>query len=65
MAILSVFITIVLYAPIVLGIFAIILGMKAYKQGDLEFGEVGIYGGAIGIFLGIFIISFFRMAGEI
>jgi len=45
--------------PFIFGIIAILLGKKAYATGDLEFGEVGMYCGAIGIIEGFIMIIIF------
>ncbi len=64
-AISSLFAGPILFGPIILGVTAMIFGYIAYKQGDLGFGEVGIYGGIIGIFLGVFVIYLLLMTGEL
>jgi hypothetical protein len=64
-AISSLFAGPILFGPIVLGSTAMIFGYKAHKQGDLSFGEVGIYGGLIGILLGVFVILLLNIAGEL
>ncbi len=53
------------YLPIIIGILAIIFGIKAYKLGDLEFGEVGIGGGLICVILGFILIPFFQYAESV
>jgi hypothetical protein len=64
-AISSLFAGPILFGPIVLGSTAMIFGYKAHKQGDLSFGEVGLYGGLIGILLGLFVIFLLKITGEL
>jgi len=45
--------------PIFLGVIGIVLGRMAYKKGDLEFGEVGMYCGAAGIVVDIILMCVF------
>jgi hypothetical protein len=49
--------------PLLLGFPAILLGYKAYKDGDLENGEIGMGCGAIGVAMGFILIILFAVWG--
>jgi hypothetical protein len=63
LGIISVLISATPLIPIILGIPAIALGYKAYKDQDLEYGEIGMGCGAIGIIVGIILIIIFAVWG--